>query len=310
MRVLIVASHNKGSYAPFIVEQVNALRNDGVVCEFFGVEGKGFWGYLKNIPRLSKAISSFHPDVIHAHYGLTGLLANLQRKVPVITTYHGSDINDRRVLGLSKFAMKLSAWNIFVCSSAVSIARPKNKWSVIPCGIDLPKQQSELPDMSHVFEKGAKHILFAGAFDNRVKNSQLSKDAVSRINERGIKAQLIELKGYNRDQVNSLMYSCDVFLLTSFTEGSPQVVKEAMACGCPIVSVDVGDVAERLDSGDGNLISGNYVAKGRNSEELATLLMDAVNFGQRTEGRKKIIGDGLVNDQVTKRIIEIYMRYA
>jgi len=43
----------------------------------------------------------------------------------------------------------------------------------------------------------------------------------------------------------------NVLLLTSLHEGSPTVVKEALACGLPVVSVDVGDVAERIEGIEG-----------------------------------------------------------
>lgn len=55
-----------------------------------------------------------NPDLIHAHYGLSGLLANLQRKVPVVTTFHGSDIHDINDLKYSKWAHRLSLDSIFV----------------------------------------------------------------------------------------------------------------------------------------------------------------------------------------------------
>ena len=142
MRILIVASFNKSRFAPFIVEQAEALKTSGCEIDFFGLQGKGLLGYLKNLPALKRRIDDFKPDVVHAHYGLSGLLANLQRKVPVVTTYHGSDINDRKVLPFSRLAMRLSAWNIFVSRKTLEIAKPKRKFTLLPCGIDLTDSQS------------------------------------------------------------------------------------------------------------------------------------------------------------------------
>ena len=76
MRVLVVASFNKGSFAPFIVEQAEALKRQGCDIDFFGLQGKGIKGYLRNLPRLKREIKAFSPDIIHAHYGLSGLFAN------------------------------------------------------------------------------------------------------------------------------------------------------------------------------------------------------------------------------------------
>jgi len=335
MKILIVASYNKNRYAPFIVEQAetiaNELRNrvnseelrvksEVSEVEWFGVQGKGIMGYLKAVPKLRAKIKECKPDVVHAHYGLSCLLTNLAtRRVPVVSTYHGSDINEPKVLPFSKVAMWLSAWNIFVSQRNVDIAKPYKHWSLIPCGINLPQPWSELKDqlveqltlnqwVEGVLEKGKKHVLFAGAFDNTVKDPQLAMDVIARVNSEELivksgGVQLVELKGYTRDQVNALMYNCDAFLMTSKTEGSPQVIKEAMACGCPIVSVDVGDVKERTEG-----VDGCYVVPSREPKDIAAALEKAIAFEGKTKGRERIIADELTNELVAKRIIEIYER--
>ena len=97
MKVLIVCSyrpHLEKGVAPFISEQVDALRRQGVELEYFMIKGRGWKGYLKHYKALQTKILAFQPDIVHAHYGLCGLLANIQRQIPVITTYHGSDVND------------------------------------------------------------------------------------------------------------------------------------------------------------------------------------------------------------------------
>ena len=304
MKILVVASFNKGRFAPFIVEQVGALEKQGCTTGFFGLQGKGLRGYLRNMPLLKQKIKEFCPDVIHAHYGLSGLFANLQRRIPVVTTYHGSDINDKKVLPFSRVAMFLSAWNVFVSRKTLEIAGPKEKYKLLPCGIDLSDLQ--LTEKAEARRKmnlqaDGKYILFAGAFDVEVKNAPLAKDAVALLQD--IKTELLELKGYTREEVTLLMCAADAFLLTSFMEGSPQVIKEAMACGCPIVSVDVGDVRERVAG-----VEGCYVANTREPEELAGLLRKAMSFEGRTKDHDKIVADGIDNRQVTKQLIEIYER--
>ena len=302
MRILIVASYNKGRFAPFILEQAEALKRQGCEIFFFGLQGKGFKGYLKNLPKLKKTIKSFQPDVIHAHYGLSGLFANLQRKIPVMTTYHGSDINEKKILPFSKVAMRLSSWNVFVSRKTLEIARPRNKYSLLPCGIDLSEAQltskKEARQKMNLSDE-KKYVLFAGAFDNGVKNAPLAQKAVEELNDANV--TLLELKGYSRDEVTYLMCASDVFLMTSLREGSPQVIKEAMACGCPIVSVDVGDVKERVGG-----VEGCFVASTRESEELAEFLCKALEFAGKTNGRQKVIADGLDNKHVAERLLGIY----
>ena len=137
MKVLVVASYNKGRFAPFILEQAAALTRQGCQIDYLGLQGKGLKGYLKNLPSLKQRIKVFQPDVIHAHYGLSGILANLQRRVPVVTTYHGSDINEKSVFPFSKISIGLSAWNVFVSNRTKEIAKPKKHYSLLPCGVDL-----------------------------------------------------------------------------------------------------------------------------------------------------------------------------
>lgn len=304
-KALVVCSFKEklsGHIAPFVKEQLVALQEYGIECEAFLVKGNGIAGYLKQLKPLKTRIKSFNPDVVHAHFGLCGLLANLQREVPVITTYHGSDINDKKAFPFSKMAMRLSAWNIFVSRKTMRIAKPKKKCTLLPCGIDfsdlqLTEKQEARKRMNLAESK--RYVLFAGAFDNAVKNAPLAKKTVSFLQDEHV--ELLELKGYTREEVTLLMCAADALLMTSFTEGSPQVIKEAMACGCPIVSVDVGDVRERIDG-----VEGCYVTQTRNPEDLAELLKKAMAFEGKTNGREKLLSDGLDNRQVAESLVGIY----
>ena len=312
MKILIVASDKGGHFVPFIEEQIMALKALGVQVVRYGITGHGIMGYLRELPALKQMIRKENPDLIHAHYGLSGLLANLQRRVHVVTTYHGSDINVPKILRFSKIAMRLSAWNIFVSQRNVAIAKPKNKYTMLPCGVNIPKPWCEMQNQMFeqltlnqwvhgILKKDVKHVLFAGAFDNAVKDSALARVTINQLSSKGIQVELIELKGYNRDQVTALMYNCHVLLMTSKTEGSPQVVKEAMACGCPIVSVDVGDVAERIEG-----VEGCYVVSTRDPHDIANALQKAIEFNGRTNGREKIISMGLSNEDVAEKLVTIY----
>ena len=306
MKILIVASENNGHAAPFVVEQMKALQRRGCVVSFFGLKGKGAKGYLKNKPELKRAIKAFQPEVVHAHYGLSGLFANLQRRVPVVTTYHGSDINEKKVLPFSKAAMRLSAWNVFVSRKTVEIAQPKKNYTLLPCGIDMTESQltdKEEARLKMGLKPDKRYVLFAGAFDNPVKNAFLAKEVVTALQDEA--TELLELKGYTREEVTLLMCAADAFLMTSLSEGSPQVVKEAMAGGCPIVSVDVGDAKERAGG-----VEGCYVSETRNPQDMAVLLKKALVFQGKTQGREKLLADGLDNESVARRLMAIYENVA
>lgn len=315
MKILILASDKGNKFAPFIEEQIVALQQTGVEIIRYGVTGKGITGYLRELPALRRFIRAERPDIVHAHYGLSGLLANLQRLVPVVTTYHGSDINLPKILRLSKIAMRLSAHNIFVSARNVAIAfrlspfanRLKKRSLLLPCGVNLTDDQllsrSEARSALGIAEH-AQIILFAGAFDNAVKDAPLAQEAVSfASNLSPFASNLIlqELRGFSRAEVNLWMCAANCLLLTSKTEGSPQVIKEAMACGCPIVSVDVGDVAERVSG-----VEGCYVVRTREPKDIAVALQKALAHVGKTNGRQRILEMGLSNDQVAEQLIAIY----
>lgn len=324
MKILIVGNNKPGHFAPFVEEQARALQQQGCEVVFYGVKGKGLLGYLRALPALCRAIRAEQPDIVHAHYGLSGLLANLQRCVPVVTTYHGSDINKPNILRFSKIAMRLSAWNIFVSKRNVEIASLpdclKKRSTLLPCGVNMTDDQLTSRAEARKalgIKDAAKIVLFAGAFNNMVKDPVLAQEAIDQcakftnglrvlndlkdLNDSAL--TLVELRGYTRAQVNQLMCAANCLLMTSKTEGSPQVIKEAMACGCPIVSVDVGDVAERVSG-----VEGCYVVPSREPKDIANALQLAMAFEGKTNGRQRIIEMGLDNEQVAKRLVDIYER--
>lgn len=300
MKVLIIANYNCGRFSPFVVEQVDAIRKLGVKIEYFGIVGKGSWGYLKNLPALKRKIDEFKPDLIHAHYGLSGLLATLQREVSVVVTYHGSDIHEGGLnLALSRLAMKMASYNIIVTEHLAKKAKVKKNYSIIPCGVDDERfyhvDKSEARTKLH-WKLDERIVLFAGAFHRLVKNPNLAKSAVSMVDN----VRLQELNGFSREQVNWALNASDCLLMTSLNEGSPQVIKEAMLCGLPIVSVNVGDVEAVI----GNL-SGHYICSFA-PKDVAEKLELALNFNQRTEGRKRIVELQLTDNLVAKRVLEVY----
>ena len=298
MKILIVCSYNSGRIPSFIIEQVESIRREGVEIEYFLIKGKGALGYLKNLQALKFLIEKTQPDLIHAHYGLSGLLSNFQRKVPVITTFHGSDLNNKFVRILSIIAIKLSAHSIFVSKRLAGLASVQNNFSILSCGIDLtrfiPVDKLKAREMLGL-KKDGKILLFSGSFNNKIKNYNLAKQAILKTN---IDLTFIELKNYTREQVNLLLNACDLALLTSFSEGSPNFIKEAMACNCPIVATDVGDIREIVGETEGTFFCGF------SPEDVAEKLSKAISFNKRTGGRERI--ESLSLDLVAGKIMNIY----
>lgn len=275
MKILVVASNNRNSYAPFVMEQVESLRSLGCVVELFGIVGKGVKGYLSSLPELKQKINEFNPDVIHAHFGLCGLLANLQRIVPVVTTYHGCDINNIKLRPLSLPSLILSKYNIFVSKNQknkVSWILGKNT-NVIPCGVNtdffVPQDKKTARERLNLpLDKTI--ILFSSTFARPEKNAILAKDSLSLLKN----VELLELDGYTREEVVLLMNAVDCGLLTSIREGSPQFTKELLSCRRPIVSTNVGDVAEQFHDVEGVFI-GEFDAN-----DIAEKIQKAILFNE------------------------------
>ena len=307
LKILVVCSRKRnyleGGVAPFIKEQVQSMLDFGYLFEYFLIQRKGMIGYLTELKSLKNKINDFQPNIIHAHYGLSGLLANLQRKIPVVTTYHGSDINKKSNRNFSRLSILLSKWNIFVSERQVKKINIKSKYSVIPCGADtsvfIPKDKNECRKKLG-FDENKIHILFSKEFSQKVKNYPLAKAAVDKIEN----AELVELIGYSRKEVNLLMNACDVALMTSFSEGSPQFIKEAMAVNCPIVSTDVGDVRQVIDG-----VENCYLSK-YNADDVAKKIKLCLSTNERNSKAREKILENYSLETIAEKIKVIYKQYA
>jgi hypothetical protein len=148
------------------------------------------------------------------------------------------------------------------------------------------------------WEADKKYILFGGNFKNLRKNYPLLRDALALLGRKDI--EVVEMKGFSREECVLRMSACDLFALPTKSEGSPQALKEAMACNCPIVATDVADIKYLL--GD---LEGHYICS-FDPKDVAEKVENAFAFNGRTKGRERIIELGLTNDLVAKKLVEIY----
>lgn len=312
MKILVVCRWHGDHAAAFIMEQVDALRSLGHDVQYVTAKKGGIRGYIELYRNLKNAVHDIQPDIVHAHYGICGLVANLQRQVPVVVTYPGSDINDKKIRPISIFAMRLSKYNLFMSKRQIAkiqqYAKPE-KTEILRYGIlsDLFVEQDKAEARKKMgLEPDKKYVLFSSKFTRLGKDPDLAKAVVAIVDKHRREAGLsgVELLpltgGYTKEEMVSLMNAVDAAIVTSKSEGSPQFTKEVMACGTPIVSVDVGDVAEQVEG-----LKGCWIAKTREPEELAELLKKAIAFG-KTKGHQHIKDMRLDNVQVAERLIEIY----
>ncbi len=317
MRVLEVSRYKK-EYAdhqlPFVTEQGESLRKAGCEVEYFLIKGN----YLKAVGALKEKIREFKPDVVHAHYGLSAITAELQSIVPVVTTFHNGETHQWWVNLLSSLMSLRAKHVIYVAQHVRDLSYFKAKhYSIIPCGVSL--EDCFLMDKAEVrkrlgWDAKKKYILFGGAFDNLRKNYKLLAEAVECLKNEGLNdIECIEMRGLTREQCVLRMNACDVFALPTKNEGSPQALKEAMACNCPIVATDVADIKHLLGDLPGHYLLANkrgnaawWKGDEHSAEELAELIRQALAFNGRTKGRERIIELGYTNELVAKKIIEIY----
>jgi glycosyltransferase involved in cell wall biosynthesis len=300
IKVLSVGSMGKRSrISPFRFEQGESLKKKGIDLEYFNIDKHGILGYLSCLFSLRKKIKTNQYDLIHAHYGLSGMLSVLQRKMPVVISFHGSDVWRPVIKKMSLIASHLSSWNLFHSKALQNQAKGfrKNRSAIIPVGINLekffPMEKGKTRELMNL-NTSDTYILFSSSFKNRIKNYPLAKKAVENIPE----SELIELDGYSQEEVNYLMNACDVLLVTSFKESGPLVVKEAMACNMPIVTTKVGDVVEVIR----DTVGCSFVAY--DPVDVSDKIRQALDFGKRTYGREKIMRYDI--DLIAGRVIDIY----
>jgi len=300
------------NWVPFIVQQVNYLRKAGIDVDVFSFRGsKNPFNYIKAWFRVRKTLRAKHYDLIHAHFGQSGLIA-LPKSVPLIVTFHGSDLQgDVTASGLytaqgkilqvvSKF-VALFADEIVVVSHALGqMINPKKTRHVIPCGVDLdlfaPMDQC-VARQKLSLAMDQKIILFGGRPEMPVKRFKLAKQVVELVVEKGV--EMVALNSASHSQMPCYLNACDVLLLTSSHEGSPTIIKEALACNLPIVSTDVGDVRKRI----GN-IEGCVVCDDDHPETIATALKQVLARGKRINGRESVLD--LDENLIAQKIIKVY----
>lgn len=306
MKVLFVASGNKnvGTVNAFVRSQYDSLSKEGVEMLLYPVVGHGLFGYLKHFFTLRKLIKKERPDIVHAHYSTCGYLAtmaSLGLKNKVVVSILGSFPRENMKCRIVRFFVD-HVWDATIVKSERTRKQLGRKIPVIPNGVNL--EQFQLVDQESArnivgFEKEKKYVIFVSNPTRPDKNYPLAEKAVWMLNDNSV--ELYPVFDKPHDDVVTYMCAADVLLMTSVSEGSPNVIKEAMACNCPIVVTDVGDVHERLDDLDGCYVSDTF-----EPSELAILLQKALQFGRRTDGRKTLMEQNLTVEQVANRVIDVY----
>lgn len=302
MKVLFVSSGRNGSVGNVVFNQGQSLVRKGLELEYFLIK-PGFLSYILSIGKIKKKFKTGTFDLIHAHYSLSAFSAALAGPYPLVVSLMGSDIYMTFVFRLlSKILVFFYRWKaIIVKSQGMKSKLRLNNAHIIPNGVDIGRFQPipmiTAKDKSS-FSKDKKIVLFLASTNRVEKNYRLAVEAIQLINNQDIELKTIH--NVPNELVPQYLNASDVVLLTSKWEGSPNVIKEAMACNCPIVATDVGDIKWVIGETEGCYIT-TFGPK-----DVAEKIQMALDFNKRTQGRNRIIELGLDSDTIAKRIIGIY----
>ena len=279
-------------------------------------------GIRRNVDRLREEIARARPGLVHAQYGsVTAAVANRVRgSLPLVISFCGDDLLGTPSSGLGwrirgKCARWVGLWAalnasaIVVKSSNLKDSLPKrfkeDVVTVLPNGVDInwfhPMNQGECR-ASLGWPKEGKIALFNASSkeDQYRKNPALARATLDSVARSMPGADLHMMSKASREEVRLMMNAADCLLVTSLHEGSPNVVKEAMSCNLPVVSVPCGDVMKRLET----VFPGSV--RSFDAHDLARAVVEVFRSGIRSNGRDQLIAQGLTTFHVAERLIHIY----
>jgi teichuronic acid biosynthesis glycosyltransferase TuaC len=306
VKVLFVSSGNQtGNPRDVVNNQGTALKKGGVDLDFFCVRDGGLRGYLSALPALCRRLKTNPAEIVHAHYSLCGFLAYFAGARPLIVSLMGSEAYGGSAVRLVTRIFARFFWS----STIVKTREMKEKLGlknsvIIPNGVDLSVfyERGKKESLARTYLNGNQtNILFVADPGRAEKNFSLARNSVRMLNDGDV--LLTPLCNIPNIDLPWFYCAADVVLLTSIWEGSPNVIKEAMACGCPIVSTDVGDVGWVIGSTEGT-----YIAS-QNASDISAKLREAIKYSQttgRTKGRERIKELRLDSESMSQAISSLY----
>lgn len=285
---------------PFLVQYANALINAGCIVKVFHFKGNGNpINYIKAWLKVRKDPFWETADILHAHWGQSAFLGLFSDK-PLIITYHGSDLEGivnkqgkysiygKILVTFSKWIAKKATYCLSVSEKLRSSLPASVQSEVIPMGVDLglfrPLDKKKCR-ASLKMDPDKTIVLFIGNPTRSEKRYDLAESAVDLVKS-SLPEKSIELKIVFNKPNSSMPYylnAANLLLLTSAHEGSPVVIKEALACNLPIVATNVGDIRERIGH-----INGCYICEDDSAEAISRNLTQAIMFPKRINGRETV----------------------
>ncbi len=289
--------------SPCIARQRDALEQLGYDVDLLFIDSqRSRLNYLKAVLQLfwSTQICRKY-DIVHAHYGhYCGLAACAQFARPTVVTFRGSDVLNPRERPVSRLVARFAS-RLIVMSQEMKHVLGHEAAHIIPYGIDLELLQPGCREAARE-ELGLAQqvpiVLFPYDPSRKVKQFNLVEQSISILNNEFPEIQVVAIYDKPYESIPVYMNACDVLVMTSMTEGAPVAVREAMACNLPVVSVDVGDVAEVIGSTEGCSIAS------RDPQEIADRVARILRSGLRSNGRSVAMTMGIAT--YARAVADIY----
>ncbi len=317
LRVLMVTGIYPTKQRPhkgtFIKSQVESLIAAGLEVEIIHPKpGSAPIRYVSAAIQVFLKTLTGQFDIVHGHYGLWCLAARLQWTTPVVVSYLGADLLGEPTAqgGFGKkgaLVVCISRWlchavdAVIVKSEEMKKAALKDTVFVIPNGVDFelfrPIPRVEARAVLG-WDQDRYYVLFGNDPRRVEKNFPLAQAAIEQLHTRGVAAELVVANGLPQTQVVLYINASNALILPSMQEGSPNIVKETMACNVPVVATDVGDVSELI-----GCTKGCKVCSG-DPDALAIALEEALLHTEPTTGRTDIVH--LECSVVAKQVIAVY----
>jgi glycosyltransferase involved in cell wall biosynthesis len=306
LKILHVVAEKKGyGINSSVSAQIDSLKtlSSG---EIFIYEASSIVNYFYALVSLFKKIKNNRYDLIHAHYSRSGYLALLVScEIPVVVSFMGTDLLGKSKVNkyIKNFLEKRTAHQIVKSPEMMNHLVDKSKTSIVPNGVDFdmfkPIPIIEAKKMLGL-NSNLKYILFAADPSRKEKNYELAESAIKLVKSKyGTDVELITVYNEAHEKISLYMNACDIVLLTSVFEGSPNVIKEAMACNCSIVSTDVGDVKVLFQEVEGCCIAQST------PEDISQKIMAELSSKEENNGREKI--RHLKNNLIAEEVFQIYL---
>lgn len=301
-------------YGSFVRAQMDSLRAAGAEYDVVFVNGReSRLNYLRGVLKVRRLLARREYDLIHAHFGLSGWVARFQQRVPLVVSFMGDDVLGQfdcegrnsmtgRLYQVTSRALARRCAAVIVKSRQMKERIGVESAYVIPNGVNLDlfrPADREAARRELALDATRRYVLFPYDRAEARKRFGLVQEAVRRARAEVPELEILQVLGAPRERMPLYLNAADALVLASYAEGSPNAVKEAMAVGLPVISVNVGDVADLIGATEGCFLVPPE------ADAIAARIVEVCRRNTRTRGRDWIAAH-YSEEAIARRIVEVY----